>query len=145
MGERRDDTDFSDFGDEKTSFRRKLSEGLTGLLDPDGAFGKGRGYVSEIAQGTKAEIIRVLSSELRSFLDGMDSVDLLQQVIAGLVIDVHTQVRFSLDKDKKKLEPTLQSTKVDMHSPSSPVAKTASTAANVANSSSISGSNPDEE
>lgn len=119
MAERRDNSGFSDLGDEKNSFRRKLSEGLTGLLDPDGALGKGRGYVSEIAQGTKTEIVRMLSSELRSFLDGMDTVELLQQVIAGLVIDVHTQVRFSLDKDKNKLTPSVQTAKIEMRTESS--------------------------
>lgn len=43
--------------------------------------------------------MRIATSELRSFLDKMDAVDLLQQVIAGLVVDVHMQVRFSRGAD----------------------------------------------
>ncbi|MCA9637165.1 MAG: hypothetical protein KC420_14155 [Myxococcales bacterium] len=88
------------------SFRRKLSEGLTGLLDPDGALGKGRDYVSGFAQGTKSELVRIFATEVRSFLDNMDSVEMLQRVIAGLVIEVKTEIRFSLDKEGK-LQPTM--------------------------------------
>ena len=81
------------------SFRRKLSEGLTGLLDPDGALGKGRDYVSGFAQGTKSELVRIFANEVRSFLDNMDSVEMLQRVIAGLKIDIKTEITFSLDDD----------------------------------------------
>lgn len=78
-------------------FRRRLSEGLTGLLDPDGALGKGKDYVTGVTQATKAEVVRMVSAEVRNFLDGMDTVELMQQVIAGLVIDVKAEIRFSVD------------------------------------------------
>ncbi len=78
-------------------FRRRLSEGLTGLLDPDGALGKGKDYVTGVTQATKTEVVRMVSAEVRNFLDGMDTVDLMQRVIAGLVIDVKAEIRFSVD------------------------------------------------
>jgi hypothetical protein len=78
-------------------FRRRLSEGLTGLLDPDGALGKGKDYVTGVTQATKTEVVRMISAEVRNFLDGMDTVDMLQRVIAGLVIDVKAEIRFSVD------------------------------------------------
>ncbi|HRI08982.1 MAG TPA: hypothetical protein PKW35_14265 [Nannocystaceae bacterium] len=89
-----------------SSFRRKLSEGLTGLLDPEGALGKGRDYVAGFAQGTKSEVVRLVASEVRSFLDNMDSVEMLQRVIAGLVVEVKAEIRFSVDKEGK-LQPAL--------------------------------------
>lgn len=100
----RDDEDRSDRL--SSSFRRKLSEGLTGLLDPEGALGKGRDYVAGFAQGTKSEVVRMVASEVRSFLDTMDSVEMLQRVIAGLVVEVKAEIRFSVDKEGK-LQPTL--------------------------------------
>ena len=84
------------------SFRRKLSEGLTGLLDPEGALGNVAGF----AQGTKSELVRIFANEVRSFLDNMDSVEMLQRVIAGLVVDIKTEIRFSLD-DEGNLKPTI--------------------------------------
>jgi len=78
-------------------FRRRLSEGLNGLLDPDGALGKGKDYVTGVTQATKTEVVRMVSAEVRNFLDGMDTVDLMQRVIAGLVIDVKAEIRFSVD------------------------------------------------
>ncbi len=89
---RRDDRLFGSSG-----FRRKLSEGLTGLLDPDGALGKGKDFVTGVSQATKTEVVRMVSAEVRNFLDGMDTAELLQKVIAGLVIDVKAEIRFSID------------------------------------------------
>ncbi len=74
---------------------QRLGEQLTGLLDPEAAFRRGQGIVTGVTQATKEELMRIVSSEVRSFLDKMDAVDLLQQVIAGLAIDVHMQIRFS--------------------------------------------------
>lgn len=103
-----DRPDQEDPGDRASSysFRRKLSEGLTGLLDPDGALGKGRDYVSGFAQGTKSELVRIFANEVRSFLDNMDSVEMLQRVIAGLKIDIKTEITFSLDDDGR-LQPSI--------------------------------------
>lgn len=101
MRDPEDDDDFSPPREERLfgtgGFRRRLSEGLTGLLDPDGALGKGKDYVTGVTQATKAEVVRVISAEVRNFLDGMDTVDLMQRVIAGLVIDVKAEIRFSVD------------------------------------------------
>ncbi len=80
-----------------SGFRRKLSEGLTGLLDPDGALGKGKDFVTGVSQATKTEVVRMVSAEVRNFLDGMDTKELMQSVIAGLVIDVKAEIRFSID------------------------------------------------
>jgi len=88
----RDDRMFGGSG-----FRRKLSDSITGLLDPDGALGKGKDFVTGVSAATKTEVVRMVSAEVRNFLDGMDTVDLLQRVISGLVIDVKTEIRFSLD------------------------------------------------
>ncbi len=80
-----------------SGFRRKLSDSLTGLLDPDGALGKGKDFVTGVSAATKTEVVRMVSAEVRNFLDGMDTVDLMQRVIAGLVIDVKAEIRFSID------------------------------------------------
>ena len=88
----RDDRYFGTSG-----FRRKLSDSITGLLDPDGALGKGKDFVTGVSAATKTEVVRMVSAEVRNFLDGMDTVDLLQRVISGLVIDVKAEIRFSLD------------------------------------------------
>ena len=84
--------------DQRRRFQR-LGEQLTGLLDPEAAFRRGSGIVTGVTQATKEELIRIVSAEMRNFLDGMDAADLLQQVIAGLVIDVNMQVRFSRQGD----------------------------------------------
>jgi len=63
------------------------------------ALRKGQDLVSGVTAATKEELMRIATSELRSFLDKMDAVDLLQQVIAGLVVDVHMQVKFSRSAD----------------------------------------------
>lgn len=79
---------------ERRRFQR-LGEQLTGLLDPEAAFRRGSGLVTGVTQATKDELIRIVSAEVRNFLDKMDAADLIQQVIAGLVIDVNMQVKFS--------------------------------------------------
>jgi hypothetical protein len=84
--------------DQRRRFQR-LGEQLTGLLDPESAFRRGQGIVTGVTQATKEELMRIVSSEVRSFLDKMDAVDLLQQVIAGLTVDVHMQVKFSRSED----------------------------------------------
>ena len=46
-----------------------------------------------VAQDTKEEVLRIVGSEVRGFLDKMDIVDMMQQVVSGLVIDVNAQRR----------------------------------------------------
>ncbi len=79
----------------------RLGEQLTGLLDPESAFRRGSGFVTGVSSATKEELVRIVSGEVRNFLDKMDAAELVQQVIAGLVIDVSMQVRFSRDGDGK--------------------------------------------
>lgn len=93
-----------------SSFRRKLGEGLAGLLDPDGAIGKGKEIVTGVTQATKNEVVRMVSAEVRQFLDGMDTVELMQRVIAGLVIDVKAEIRFSIDPEGQ-LKPAIKAEK----------------------------------
>lgn len=85
--------------DDKRTRLGRLGEQLTGLLDPESALRRGQDLVTGVTQATKEELMRIATSELRSFLDKMDAVDLLQQVIAGLVVDVHMQVKFSRAAD----------------------------------------------
>ncbi len=84
--------------DKRTRFGR-LGDQLQGLLDPESALRRGQDLVTGVTQATKEELMRIATSELRSFLDKMDAVDLLQQVISGLVVDVHMQVKFSRAAD----------------------------------------------
>jgi len=104
-----------------SNFRRKIGEGLAGLLDPDGAIGKGKEIVTGVTQATKNEVVRMISAEVRQFLDGMDTVDLMQRVIAGLVIDVKAEIRFSIDPDGQ-LKPAIKAEKAAQRTkePSSP-------------------------
>jgi hypothetical protein len=84
---------------ERGSRFQRLGEQLTGLLDPEAAFRRGSGLITGVTQTTKEELVRIISAEVKNFLDKMDAADLLQQVIAGLVIDVNMQVRFSRQGD----------------------------------------------
>jgi hypothetical protein len=99
MRDEEDDDPREDRGFTTSSFRRKLGEGLAGLLDPDGALGRGKDIVTGVTSATKNEVVRMISAEVRQFLDGMDTVELLQRVVAGLVIDVKAEIRFSVDPD----------------------------------------------
>lgn len=93
-------------------FRKLLSDQITGLLDPEGAIRKGQGIVTGVTQATKEEMMRIISAEVRSFLDKMDAVDLMQQVVSGLVVDVNMQVRFRRDGDQLQPEVTDSSTEI---------------------------------
>lgn len=42
--------------------------------------------------------MRIVGAEVRGFLDKMDIADLAQQIVAGLVVDVHMTVKFSRDE-----------------------------------------------
>src|SRR5688572_9525731 len=100
MTDEPDDDEPGDEGPrEKGSRFQRLGEQLTGLWDPESAFRRGSGLVAGVTQATKEELVRVISAEVKNFLDKMDAADLLQQVIAGLVIDVSMQVRFSREGD----------------------------------------------
>ena len=100
MADELDDDAGGDEGHRERGSRfQRLGEQLTGLLDPEAAFRRGSGLVTGITQTTKEELVRIISGEVKNFLDKMDAADLLQQVIAGLQIDVNMQVRFSRQAD----------------------------------------------
>lgn len=98
----------------------RLGEQLTGFLDPESAFRRGSDLVTGVTQATKDEVIRIVGSEVRNFLDKMDAAELMQQVIAGLVVDVTMQVRFSLDPKSGRAQPeiTKQKTRLRNSGPS---------------------------
>lgn len=83
----------------RSRFRTRLGEQLTGLLDPEATFRRGQEVIGGVTRGTKEELVRIFSAEVRNFLDKMDAVDLLQQVVHGLTVDVKMQVRFSRSPD----------------------------------------------
>lgn len=94
----------------------RLGEQLTGLLDPESAFRRGSDLVTGVTQATKDEVIRIVGSEVRNFLDKMDAAELMQQVIAGLVVDVTMQVRFSLDPKSGRAQPEITKQKTRLRS-----------------------------
>ena len=86
---------------QRRAFRR-ISEGLiASLLGDSGPIRRGQGLVTGVAQGTKDELTRMISAEVRNFLDKIDAVDLVQQVVAGLVIEMKTEIRFTRAEDGK--------------------------------------------
>ncbi len=91
--------------------RRRLGDSLIGSLfgDSTAAFKRGQGLVTGVAQGTKEELVRIFSQEVRGFLDKMDAVDLVQQIVSGLVIEMKTEIRFRRDDDGR-LEPEVRTT-----------------------------------
>ena len=73
------------------SFRRLGDQLFSSLLgEPTAAFKRGQGLVTGVAQGTKEELVRMISAEVRGFLDKMDAVDLMQEIVSGLVIEMKT-------------------------------------------------------
>jgi hypothetical protein len=41
----------------------------------------------------------VISAEVRGFLDKMDVVDLAQEIVSGLKVEAHVEIKFSRDAD----------------------------------------------
>jgi len=103
--------------EEKEGRVRRFRGQLGGLLDPEAALRRGQSLVTEVTRGTKDEVVRLISAEVRNFLDKMDAVDLLQQVIAGLTIDVNMQVRVSRDERGLQPEITRGTSKIRTGSP----------------------------
>jgi hypothetical protein len=98
------------------SFRRLGDSLLTNLLgDSSAALRRGQGLVSGVAQGTKEELVRMISAEVRSFLDKMDAADLVQEIVSGLVIEMKTEIRFRR-ADDGKLEPQVDSSETKVRS-----------------------------
>ena len=75
---------------------------LADLFDSGQAIRKGsQDLVAGVALATKEEALRIVTSEIRGFLDKLDVVDLTQQMMEGLVVDIHTKVRFERSGDGK--------------------------------------------
>lgn len=62
---------------------------------------------------TKEEALRIITSEIRGFLDKMDVADLMQQIVEGLVVDVHTKIRFERASDGE-VRPTMDKTRTEI-------------------------------
>lgn len=100
MVEMSDDADEPPKPEEERRRRfQRLGEQLTGLLDPESALRRGQGLVTGVSRATKEELMRIVGAEVRSFLDKMDIADLAQQIVAGLEIDVHMQIKLSRSSD----------------------------------------------
>jgi hypothetical protein len=95
-----DEDDDAERRGERNRFQR-IGDQLQGLLDPEAAFRRGTGIVTGVSKATRDELMRIVGAEVRRFLDNMDIADLAQEIIAGLVVDVHMQVKFSRDEDGK--------------------------------------------
>jgi hypothetical protein len=93
-------------GDERSrAFRRFGNDLLSNLIgDSSAAIRRGQGLVTGVAQDTKEELVRMISAEVRGFLDKMDAADLVQEIVSGLVIEMKTEIRFRRAEDGK-LEP----------------------------------------
>jgi hypothetical protein len=94
--------------DRDRSFRR-LGDSLISSIwgDSSAAIKRGQGLVTGVAQGTKEELVRMISHEVRGFLDKMDAADLVQEIVSGLVIEMKTEIRFRRD-ESGRLEPEVR-------------------------------------
>ena len=77
---------------------QRLGDQITGLFDPEAAIRRGQEMVTGVTQATKDEVVRIVGAEVHNFLDKMDVAELAQEIIAGLVVDINVQVRFSKDE-----------------------------------------------
>jgi hypothetical protein len=98
-----------DARDERESSFRRLGDSLISSIwgDSSAAFRKGQGLVTGVAHGTKEELVRMISAEVRSFLDKMDAADLVQEIVSGLVIEMKTEIRFRRSEDGR-IEPDIR-------------------------------------
>jgi hypothetical protein len=104
-------------GDERArTFRRFSDNLLTNLIgDSSAAIKRGQGLVTGVAQGTKEELVRMISAEVRGFLDKMDAVELIQEIVSGLVIEMKTEIRFRRAEDGK-VEPHVEGSETKVRS-----------------------------
>ncbi|MFV8752418.1 hypothetical protein ACNOYE_17875 [Nannocystaceae bacterium ST9] len=115
-GKEREDAKEADPDERSRAFRRFGDSLLGNLLGDSGAaIRRGQGLVSGVAQGTKEELVRMISAEVRGFLDKMDAADLVQEIVSGLVIEMKTEIRFRRAEDGK-LEPQIDN-EVRHHEP----------------------------
>lgn len=92
-------------GRRRSGIGRKLTDSLlTSLLEGGAKIKRGQDRVTGAAQGTKEELLRMVGTEVRGFLDKIDVVDMMQKVVSGLVIDVNAQIRIRHDDGDEKLK-----------------------------------------
>ena len=102
----------------RSGFRRSLGDKLlSGLFESGEVLRRGQGIVSEVAQVTKGELVRIVGAEVRTFLDKVDVSDLVQEIMSGLVLEVKTEVRFTRDSTGK-IRPKAQETQTRFRSSS---------------------------
>ena len=108
-GKERDES--KEESEERARAFRRFGDSLLGNLlgDSSAAIKRGQGLVTGVAQGTKEELVRMISAEVRGFLDKMDAADLVQEIVSGLVIEMKTEIRFRR-ADDGKLEPQVEGT-----------------------------------
>jgi hypothetical protein len=81
-------------------FKRMLSD----LLDSGAALRRGsQEIVTGVAVGTKEELVRMATGEIRGFLEKLDVADIVQDIVAGLVIEVKAEIKFSRDPSTGKI------------------------------------------
>lgn len=81
-------------------FKRMLSD----LLDSGAALRRGsQEIVTGVAVGTKDELVRMATGEIRGFLEKLDVADIVQDIVAGLVIEVKAEIKFSRDPNTGKI------------------------------------------
>jgi hypothetical protein len=81
-------------------FKRMLSD----LIDSGAALRRGsQEIVTGVAVGTKEELVRIATGEIRGFLEKLDVADIVQDIVAGLVIEVKAEIKFSRDPSTGKL------------------------------------------
>ena len=95
--------------DERDGSFRRLGDSLISSIwgDSSAAIKRGQGVVAGVAQGTKEELVRMVSQEVRGFLDKMDAADLVQEIVSGLVIEMKTEIRFKRD-ESGRVEPDIR-------------------------------------
>ena len=101
--------------DERDRSRRRLGDSLISSIwgDSSAALKRGQGLVTGVAQGTKEELVRMISAEVRGFLDKMDAADLVQEIVSGLVIEMKTEIRFKRSEDGR-IEPDIRTSETKL-------------------------------
>ena len=109
--------EFASGGEEEDGGARsqaRLRKMLADLVGSGQSFRRGsQDLVTGVAMATKEEALRIITSEVRGFLDKMDVADLMQQIVEGLVVDVHTKIRFERASDGE-VRPTVGETKTEI-------------------------------
>ena len=64
-------------------------------------------YLAKQSERTKDEVLRIVATEFRRFLEHMDVTKELQKVLSGLALEVTTEIHFKrVDEEGRKVKPT---------------------------------------